>query len=343
MKKVGILTFHDGINYGAFLQVYCLYHTIRDMGFMVEVINYKNITHWLKEWAYFLLTTKSIANMRKIAKFRRSQGILQQSDFAFKIQKIIAKKAYDFIVVGSDEVWNVNNCMFGFDPVYFGVNCSSRWISYAPSFGSTNLDDNTLARIKSAINRFDNISVRDENSARIVELLTDHLPHIVPDPTLLRETPELEIDPEIEYQYCLVYSAKHFSINERNEIIAFAQQNDKKLVSVGAERDWCFASISDAGVGEWLGLYKHADFIFTTMFHGTLFSIKYNKPFCLFLDPYRRNKFYPILSLLSLEGRLYNKGCLKDILSCDIDYETVSNRLYSFKLKGISILKNFLS
>ena len=39
MKKVGILTFHDEPNYGAFLQTYALSEAVKKMGFDVEIID----------------------------------------------------------------------------------------------------------------------------------------------------------------------------------------------------------------------------------------------------------------------------------------------------------------
>lgn len=343
MKKVGILTFHDGINYGAFMQVYCLYHTIRDLGFEVEIINYKNIEHWWKEWAYFLAKKSALSNLRKIRKFHSLQQELQRSFFSFDLDKIVSRLQYDIIVVGSDEVWNVNNCLFGFDSGYFGIDSPCIWVSYAPSFGSTSVDDLKLNRIRKNLKGFDSVSVRDDNSSEIVGLLTGSFPQTVPDPTLLRETPELEIETSFDSPYCLVYSASKFSSAEQNEIIKYASENKKKLVSVGTMRKWCDVSFSEAGVGEWLGLYRQADVVFTSMFHGTIFSIKYKKPFCLFMDTYRTNKFYPLLSMLLLQNRIYRIGGLTHTMSQAIDYQLVSKRLAQYKSNGINFLKNSLS
>ena len=67
--RIGILTYHDGINHGAFLQVFSSYTELRKMGFNVEVINYKSLKHWFWEYKCFLYT-KHIklltANVKKI-------------------------------------------------------------------------------------------------------------------------------------------------------------------------------------------------------------------------------------------------------------------------------------
>ncbi|MBW2166434.1 MAG: polysaccharide pyruvyl transferase family protein, partial [Deltaproteobacteria bacterium] len=54
--KIGILTFHDGINHGGFFQAYSTFSLLRSWGHDVEIINYKNSTHWFKEYKAFLFT-----------------------------------------------------------------------------------------------------------------------------------------------------------------------------------------------------------------------------------------------------------------------------------------------
>ena len=41
--KIGILTFHNAMSYGAVLQAYALQHTIENFGYETEVINYSCI------------------------------------------------------------------------------------------------------------------------------------------------------------------------------------------------------------------------------------------------------------------------------------------------------------
>ena len=53
--KIGILTFHDGINHGAFFQAFSTYSFLKANGYDVEIINYKNKRHWFTEYRTFLL------------------------------------------------------------------------------------------------------------------------------------------------------------------------------------------------------------------------------------------------------------------------------------------------
>ena len=41
MKKIGIITIHDTLNYGSLLQTYALYKAIESLGVEIELIDYK--------------------------------------------------------------------------------------------------------------------------------------------------------------------------------------------------------------------------------------------------------------------------------------------------------------
>ena len=69
--------------------------------------------------------------------------------------------------------------------------------------------------------------------------------------------------------------------------------------------------------------------VITTLFHGTVFSIKYNKEFCVILEPYRVNKIKDMLYELNLDNRIVNDND-KDfdkIFTNKIDYEFVNKNL----------------
>ena len=134
--KIGILTFHRTLNYGAVLQCYALQELFRQRGHQVEVIDYR---------------IQSVENERKLI----SLSILKSSKgFVIKIKYLVRnlltyrtrKKAissfnsfierrlelsspvegidgvpsnYDCILFGSDQIWNPKLCG-GFDPVFWG-------------------------------------------------------------------------------------------------------------------------------------------------------------------------------------------------------------------------------
>ena len=133
--KIGILTFHRAINYGAVLQCYGLYETIKSMGHDVEIIDYRpecieyyrrilpifKIKHsvgWnnkLKALAYSLVSVKTVVNANK--RFNAFLKNYFRFSKSFSQPKRIPQD-YDIIFFGSDQIWSPQIC-YGFDSVRF--------------------------------------------------------------------------------------------------------------------------------------------------------------------------------------------------------------------------------
>ena len=80
----------------------------------------------------------------------------------------------------------------------------------------------------------------------------------------------------------------------------------------------------------WIKGFSDADFVVTDSFHGTVFSILFNKPFVTLLNSDRgASRFYSILSEFGLEDRLvaaYDETRIDALLSHEIDYQQVNER-----------------
>ena len=310
MKKVGIVTFHDGINYGAFMQVFSLQRALETQGYDVDVIHYKQVKFWFKEYVHFLkMNGRLLSNYKKISKFERLQKKrLNLTSFSFDINKLT--KGYDAIYFGSDEIWNINNPGFGFNPVYFGRGIDCRLIAYAPSFGATQIDDENINRVKEDLLNFDKISVRDTNSYKIVEKLTNQVPLIVADPTLLVEQKSLLVEPEQVEEYLLVYASSQLTVEQISQIKTYAEINNLLIISIGYKHAFAHQNLLDLDPFEWQGYIKYAQCVVTTMFHGTLFSLIYNRPLSIILTPYREAKFSTVIESCKLQSALWKGGAL---------------------------------
>jgi hypothetical protein len=340
-KNIGILTFQDGINHGAYLQVYSLYNYIKKCGLNVEIINYKNINHWYNEYKCVLKTKDMYLffNMvRKIIAFRRSQLLLPMGQFTFN-SKIISRQRYNTVVVGSDEIWNYEQPIVGYDLTYFGKNISAdRLIAYAASFGAVKGDEAVIpSDIFSLIMKFDKISVRDNNSLTIVEKIGRKDAFLVVDPVFLIDLP-INSAPINEKDFILVYAVA-LSIELQEEICSYAMKVGKKLISVGYFHRWCDRNIIAIDPFTWLAYFQAANCVITTMFHGTMISIKYGKQFCTLVDPYRTNKFKGIMEKLELTHRIKDQGeSLEKVFENHIDFSYVNGLLNSL----IADSKNYL-
>lgn len=341
--KIGILTFHDGINYGAYLQVYSLYRTLQKLGAEPEILNYKGFFHWRWEYRCLIWTKRPArlaANLKKLIAFKGCQKLLKQTSFTFHRTCL---PNYDKVIVGSDEIWNYS--VAHGDDIYFGIGVPAREkYAYAASFGSVDENDEIPKKLLSGLETFRNISVRDENSMR---LLQRNLPQKecikVLDPTLLYDFNGEEVEP-VEKNYILIYTTDNaIPVSVRNEIISFARQHNRTLVAVGYHMPWCEKNFNTLNPFEWVGFFKCADMIVTTMFHGTMFSIKYKKEFCTILEPYRVNKLKDLLTEFGLEKRIYQeKSGLEDVFHAPIDYVSVEACLKERKKISFDYIKRII-
>ena len=341
--QVGILTFHDGINYGAFFQVYALQSFLLQHGFDCQVINYKSIGFTKREYKVFLKPRRpiySMRNIRKIIRFRKAQKKLCLTKRIFK-QKKLSKLTFDRIIIGSDEVWNFKSRSIGYDLTYFSQGLKAdHIISYAASFGSINADDAIPFELKECLNRIDCISVRDENSANIMRALSKKRIQIVLDPVFLIDL-SAEAITAPEEGFILVYGA--FTKQMIHHIIEYARLVGKKIVSVCYNFPWCDINLDTLGPFQWLGYFASCDCVITTMFHGMICSILNRKQFCMFSTPYRKNKVGNLLSDLELSNRMIaGDRSVKDVFAEQIDYTKVNTRIEAKRCQSEKFLLDAL-
>jgi len=328
--KIGILTFHDGINHGGFFQAFSTYQFLKGNGFDVEIINYKNKIHWLLEYKAFLWTKNPITlilNIKKIIDFKNDQKEMNLGTFTTDVRKI--KKVFDVIVVGSDIVWNYELPFLGRDPVYFGDGLESKkWISYAPSFGAVDCETSIIPDyVVRGLKKFSHISVRDENSKCLVKKACEKDAKVVLDPTFLLDTRGMEKAIKTKDEFLLVYA---YSLRESDikQVKGFASQNNLKVVAVGYSQPWADLNIINLGPFEWIGYFNKASYVLTSTFHGTLYSLKYKKNFITSNNKAISNKTKTILAKLGLLDRL-TEGQLNfdELYSSGVDYGVVNDLL----------------
>ncbi|WP_036666206.1 polysaccharide pyruvyl transferase family protein [Paludibacterium yongneupense] len=327
-EKFGIVTYHDGFNFGAYLQVYALQQVMARNGFASEIINYKGSVHWWNEYRSLLWTKRPILlakNILKLFAFKAAHKKLCMSRFSKKASDFDSS-AYRSVVYGSDEIWNYSNPLLGFDPFYFGTGFEkTRKIAYAPSCGNLSRDAVVPDAVAKGWKSFDEVAVRDINSQAILSKYRSTEPGIVLDPTFLYDF-DADTRPCKDKDFILVYTTG-FSKAEEKSIREYADTNKLKLISIGYLNKFCDKNVIGVGPFEFLGYYAAATHVVTSMFHGTIFSIKFKKNFALFVDPYRTNKLEYILTRFLLQNRVTDNVGLASVLGRRIDYDAVGVRL----------------
>jgi polysaccharide pyruvyl transferase WcaK-like protein len=205
--------------------------------------------------------------------------------------------------------------------------------------------------------KFDAISVREDSAIALCKKKLGVDATLVLDPTLLlRKEDYLELLPkkmekthgtEGIFTYILDDSEENRSIVKKVEncLDTFSfkvMPGNKNHNEFEIEN---YESFVFPAVEDWIEGFHKASFIVTDSFHGTLFSIIFNKPFISIGNKKRGvSRFKSILALLDLEPRLVlnpNQVSI-DLIKKPIDYDLVNRLLKNQQEKSKEFLKNSL-
>lgn len=357
MIKVGIMSMQRIANYGSFLQAYALKKMIEEYGCEVQFVDYH-----VEEPA---VTEDVDSKNRIVRKFKkgmetfRYQALLSHKLAFIRYKESFSKKylpilgitkelnynpALDCLVIGSDEVFNCiqKNSNVGYSPELFGKdNRANKLITYAASFGNTTLEK--LKKYKKAdevgllLERFDALSVRDENSRKIVESLTGRVPVYHFDPVLIYDYMNCcDKIPErcASERYLILYAyAGRISDEEADWIATYAKKKKLKVYAIGGIQK-CADRFVDCSPFEVLSYFQDAEEVITDTFHGSIFSVITHRPFMTLVRKSvggsygNEEKLSDLLVRLDLVGRMS-----VDIKECErinedpIDYTAIDNIL----------------
>ena len=353
--KIGILTFHMADNYGAILQAYALKEIIKSIENDVEIINYKQhsieknykIIVFYKNNIFKSLIANIVYFRTRIIKKRKFNNFRKMY---LNITSKVYKNSYsingkDIYIVGSDQVWNGN--ITNYDTTFFLDFCnkSNKKISYAASIGKDTLTVKDLDFIKNNISNLDFISVRESTVIDTLKELTNKEIVRCLDPTLLinkNDWDKFIYNTKINGNYLLIYS-----LTENQEILNVAKIISKKLnLNVLYINDtirkvrYGFKKVKQVGPEDFLSLIKNAYFVVTDSFHGTAFSIIFNKDFITVPHKTTGSRMISLLNLLKLDSRIItNSTELNDEFDYHIDFKETNNILNIEKAKSFEFLK----
>ena len=243
-------------------------------------------------------------------------------------------------VYGSDSIWTIFSFL-GFEPYYFGDKNNGYKISYATSIGPTifeKTEKKINEEIKILLNKFDYISVRDTNTAKLVKEMTGKQPQIVVDPIFLTDLNFLDYSNKKIENFVLIYGLV-FSKEDKIKIINFSKSKNLKIISIGYYNDWVDENYIHANPEEFLSYISQAKYVFTSMFHGVMFSVKFKRNFWYSDDRIRTNKMGYFINNLNLSNRLISKS---ENFENEIDYELLYEKLNPWIKSSKDFLKKCL-
>lgn len=340
MKKVYVITFQKALNYGAALQAYALAKYLRSSNFEVEIINYAP--------TYFLLQTyrpakgikKSFDKLKKILAFSAfsSKHLPLTKNIYFTSKSITKISDGDAFICGSDQIWNYRLTGGKFDKAFFldFVPADSRRIAYAASAGSIRVHDH-ISEVKELTSKFHAIGAREETLASDLEGMIDNTRlTVVVDPSLLIKDYVDVFDqrriPVTKYILSYVVGSGEMLDKYEQAVTELKKTTDIPVIHIGAKHvNSADINILDVSPGEWVSFIKNSEFVITNSFHGTAFSINFEKQF-IFIPHIVENLNARQTTLLARVG-LMNRCALhtKDIKfdKQAINYSEVSPKLES--------------
>lgn len=369
--KVGIITMHRVINFGSVLQAYALQQKIKQLNHDVEIVDYiyPNKEHYvhlsplkrmINQMTRFIKNAvigfPDLRKKRRFSQFWKKDLNLSRNQYELREEIIATPPEYDLYMTGSDQVWNTKFTKHDDTFLLAFVNeRTKKKVSFASSFALDHIPEMYQYLFKKNLPLYDRISVREASGIRMAKEMGGVDAELVCDPTLLlkkedwmsfsRNAHKYADEPYI-LVYLLAYSFNPFP--DVDHIVNTAQRKlGKKIIFLeGGKRD-CFKPnsqiIKDAGPKEFVDLFLYADFVITTSFHGTAFSLNFNKPFLAIIKD--GNSDSRIISLLNLVNETeraiaYNEKIVPVNMSLRKDTQ---QKLEKFRDKSISYLTDCLN
>lgn len=362
--KIGIVTYHRALNYGAVLQCMSLYSALKGLGHEVEVVDYrpeaieayrmyfrwKDFEHCrgiIAKLRYLVscmtLTVSRFKTVRKFNSFLKNN--IQLSSVVSSVND--APENYDVVFFGSDQIWNpaINE---GVDQVYLGQmpKGHAKFYTYAVSMGRLDLFKGKVEEeYRKYISSFDGLSVRETTMQAFLKEKLGRDSEVVCDPSLLISKEECEVmavKPKDEgYVLLFILDGNPNALGFANRI---AQQLGKKVIRIGAvqnpfHRYHCEVR-AELSPAEFLGYIQYADCIVTNSFHATSFSLIMQKNFYTILRKNNNDRAKTILGVAGVDGRLVDAK--ENIEFKEINYQGVRERLERYKKSSMEWIQKCL-
>lgn len=375
MKTVALLTSEESFinNYGAALQGYALYTTLKEMGLKPEIVRYKGgecrnsqveyhlfqIKRALGKKYHALIDSKPESLTTEVENRIRTRekmfSIFSQTYMSFWNEDRVTwqqlRKVYpvcDYYICGSDQIWNPYFKNGYNDPGYFLAFApkDAVKVAYAPSFGCDDIPDTAKKTLPTLLETFHAISVREKSGVEIIEKYTSCKAEHVLDPTLLRTTRAwkmVEIVPEkLPENYILSY--RFAELKETKSMIdRISKETGWPVVSIPlsavAMKD-DYNSVFEVGPQEFVGLIDNASLVCTDSFHATVFSILMKTPVCVFLRESYENgnsmnsRVYSLLNTFHLESHILTQNAkIEDAMKCIDEDYTEAHQILDIERK----------
>ena len=340
--NIGIMTFHWAANHGALLQTYALQETLSQLipDCTVSVVDYKpaqydmSLKRAIRSRSFKVIRNnlKDIKKERILAPFRER---FHKTYRYYSVNQLLKRPPHcDVFIAGSDQIWNEFYTLNGegqkTSAYYLPFHAGAKHISYAASFGTTQLKPEMRAYILPYLRRLDAVSVREKTGKQLLDEMGVPC-QIVCDPSALLPTEAYRDIAEAPFSGS--YTAKYFLRGES----AAARQAIR--TTAGPIQDCSLLPME-----QWLGAIGNAEFLLTNSFHGMMVALKMHTPFAVFLTEGAlsgmNDRFATILELLHLTDRIVTSdNPVQVVQTRTIDWTRVDQQMEAYISDSVAFLK----
>lgn len=363
--KIGILTFHRAINYGAVLQTFSLSRYLTKKGNTVSIVDYYPVEDekdfdifrsWFSPRGFIyniLVLPYSLRLKNRKNKFKEFvEHKLQLTQRVYTPAELSRLDGiFDAFVTGSDQVFNPVN-ENSIKAYYLTFANNAKKIAYAPSFGLSSFDEGLKEKLSSALCDFNGLSCRETKGAQFIEKCTNKSCPVVVDPVFLTSKEEWltevsHIKPIIDGEYIFIYD-----LNGRESLLRMASKlkeiHDIPVVCLTTKKYGIHYNVDklliNVGPLEFVKYIADAKYVLTDSFHGLSFSV------------IMRKRFLSLIALEKSSERIFNLlniiGEKKRIVTFDkiesFEFQTIDEKLdYDLQLqkqiyKSYEFIENIL-
>lgn len=349
MKKgIGLITIQSD-NYGNRLQNYAVQKLFEAYGF--DTATYKRKYYYSKKHkskiaaAYILKFLKPVIHINRIpVKIRKvlagavhinkmNQFTKDYINMSPKFAENIDKEEIqdkDYFICGSDQLWNPMFPMVSeIDFLFFSPK--EKNISVAASIGVDQLPEHCVEIYRLYMKNFKAISVREEQAKAVLSQLTDNEIEVLADPTMtLSKADWIKLEKAVKVParyivvYLLDYKTRKDVLDTLDVIYGDGRPGIIWILDKEHPESYWF------GPCEFLYVIHHADAVFTDSFHGTVFSLLFQRNVRIFKRHHKEfsmnSRLNTLISKLGLdEDIMIEPGNIKG--QYKIDYDAVEEKL----------------
>ena len=351
--KILTITFYRSLNYGAMLQAYALQQALLSCGYDTAVIDYCRIITVKKSLKQrvrqFALNSLERMHLRERKKFKKrfndflNDNIKLTDTYCDYEQLVKAPPQADMYLIGSDQVWNIT---YRYRPEFFAdfAPQNVKVASYAASVGRYNYNQAQLEQFENGLAKVHPISVREKSAKDFIEEKFNRKASVHLDPVFLLDKEQWSkiADERLkDEKYILCFALTRSELMQK-AAKKLKKETGYKVVSISPTAvnflhgDY---NVFDAGPAQFLSYLKNAEYVLTNSFHGTAFSIIFEKDFYNFTSDFYSSRTTNILQLLDLLQRIPKN--LDDVSLKRVDYSKVLPKKQQLVEEAYSYLNTF--